>query len=299
MSNATHRTRIVGFMPTPFSDDDRINGGQVRDLANKLASGGVVPAVLGGMGEYYTLSRSESRDCMSAAVEGANGSPVVAGIGWATREAVEIATDAHLVGVDTIVVNPPHYAAPSPRAYAEHVRRVTDAAQTGAVVYSAKHFPMADAYIAELVAIDLFRGVKEEHYSPEATIARVQRWGDRVEWWGVGEVNGSLYGRVGASVVTTSLANFRPDLAVRAITALVDGSSDAEAVSAATAWSDLLASDVDGAPAFLTEVMHQLAGWSRAVRLPLLSSELGIRTAVADFLAAWSTDVVAPLGGSL
>ncbi|MFC7754175.1 dihydrodipicolinate synthase family protein [Tsukamurella soli] len=175
---------IVGFMPTPFASTGQVDSERLSALAGDIAAAGIRPAVLGGMGEYYALDHDESRQCMEAAVAGAGGVPVVAGIGWATREAVAIASDAARLGIHTAVINPPHYASPSPRAYAEHVRRVTDAAGTGAIVYSAAHFPMTDAYLDRLVQVDGFRGVKEEHYDVATTADRARRWGDRVEWWG-------------------------------------------------------------------------------------------------------------------
>jgi len=288
MRRQDSQVRIVGFMPTPFTDHDRVDVEQLIALTSSIAKLGIEPAVLGGMGEYYALDRDESRACMAAAKAGAGGVPVVAGVGWSTREAVQVATDAADLGVNSIVINPPHYAAPSPRAYAEHVRQISDAARTGAIVYSWPHFPLTDHYIEALVDVEGFRGIKEEHYSVEETHERIRRWGGRVEWWGVGEIGGSAYARAGADVVTTSIANIRPDLAVRAINAIVAGIQDSEAIEASREWERLLASDRDGAPAFLTEVMHQFAGWNQFVRLPLLPSAPSIREAIAAYLARWA-----------
>jgi len=164
MRRQDSQVRIVGFMPTPFTDHDRVDVEQLIALTSSIAKLGIEPAVLGGMGEYYALDRDESRACMAAAKAGAGGVPVVAGVGWSTREAVQVATDAADLGVNSIVINPPHYAAPSPRAYAEHVRQISDAARTGAIVYSWPHFPLTDHYIEALVDVEGFRGIKEEHY---------------------------------------------------------------------------------------------------------------------------------------
>lgn len=288
MEETAMPVRIVGFMPTPFDDRGDVDARRLAALAGTIAAEGIHPAVLGGMGEYYALDRAESRDCMVAAIEGAGGAPVVAGVGWSTREAALLAGDAGDAGVDTIVLNPPYYAAPSPEAYAEHVRRVTDAGGVGAVVYSSKGYPMTDAHLEHLVEVDGFLGVKEEHYGVDETAVRIARWGERIEWWGVGEAGGSAYARAGARTVTSSLCNLRPDLVVRAVSALVSGDEDAEAVRAVDEWTAALVGDRQGAPAFLTEVMHRTAGWNRSVRLPLLpSDEAGQRTAQA-FVDGWA-----------
>ncbi|TJY66223.1 dihydrodipicolinate synthase family protein [Arthrobacter sp. CAU 1506] len=284
--------RIVGFMPTPFTEDERIDVARLTALSEQIASVGVHPAVLGGMGEYYALNKEESRECMTAAIAGARGVPVVAGIGWSTREAEQLATDAGMLGVDTLVINPPYYAKPSPQGYAEHVRRVTEAAGIGAIVYSSAHYPMTEAHLEQLASVDGFLGVKEEHYSVAETANRIAVWGERIQWWGVGEMGGSAYARVGADAVTSSLSNIRPDLAVRAITALVNGTEDADAIQAAQAWQTALGADQQGSPAFLTEVMHRVAGWNRAVRLPLLPSDPESQEAVETFLRTWAAEAI-------
>lgn len=288
MEETVMPVRIVGFMPTPFDDRGGVDAAALAALAGTIAAEGIHPAVLGGMGEYYALDRAESRDCMVAAIDGAGGAPVVAGVGWSTREAALLAADAGEAGVDTLVLNPPYYAAPSPEAYAEHVRRVTEAGGVGAIVYSSKGYPMTEAHLERLVEVPGFLGVKEEHYGVEETAGRIARWGDRVEWWGVGEAGGSAYARVGAGTVTSSLCNVRPDLVVRAVAALVSGGEDPEAVQAVEDWLAALAADRQGAPAFLTEAMHRTAGWNRTVRLPLLPSDAEGRGAVQAFLDVWA-----------
>lgn len=288
MEETVMPVRIVGFMPTPFDERGGVDASRLSALAGTIAAEGIHPAVLGGMGEYYALDRAESRDCMVAAVAGAGGAPVVAGVGWSTREAALLAADAGGAGIDALVLNPPYYAAPSPEAYAEHVRRVAEAGGIGAIVYSSRGYPMTDAHLERLVEVEGFLGVKEEHYGIEETAVRIARWGDRVEWWGVGEADGSAYARAGARTVTSSLCNVRPDLVVRAVAALVSGGEDPEAVRAVREWSTALAADRQGAPAFLTEAMHRTAGWNRSVRLPLLPSDAEGRRAVQAFLDAWA-----------
>lgn len=274
-------------MPTPFTDDDRVDMERLSALSAFTAKAGIHPAVLGGMGEFYALNRAESRDCMAAAIEGAAGVPVVAGIGWATREAVELAVDASELGVDTLVLNPPYYASPSPEAYAEHVRSVTEASGIGAITYSSRGYPMTDAHLELLVRVPGFRGVKEEHYDVAATAGRISRWGDRIDWWGVGEANGAEYARVGANTVTSSLSSMRPDLVVRAIRSLVGDRADQEAIRAVSEWIVALLRDDQGSPAFLKEIMHLTAGWSRSVRLPLLPSGAEGREAAQEFYREW------------
>ncbi|GAA4489699.1 hypothetical protein GCM10023094_51720 [Rhodococcus olei] len=288
---------IVGFVPTPFGHDDEVDATRLVSLAARLSRFGIRPAVLGGMGEFYALSRRESRICMEAAVEGSDGrEPTVAGIGFATREAVHLAEDARAAGVQTIVINPPHHAAPSPAAYAEHVRRITESSGLPAVLYSSAKYPLTDRHLDALTDVPGFLGVKEEYYDVAAAAKRIAATGDRVQWWGVGEENGVRYAAVGATAVTTSLANFSPGLARDYITQALAGTLDPRVEAATRAWTDGLGRDEQGAASFLKEVMRQTAGWNPAVRLPLLASGADISGFVADFVERFDSDRIGSEG---
>lgn len=261
---------IVGFMPTPYDRDGDIDASALTALAAVLGSAGIQPAVLGGMGEFYALNRDESRVCMESAIEGAQGTAVVAGIGFSTREAVLRAEDARAAGVAKLVANPHYYAAPRPEGLAEHIRAITEASGIPTVVYSSASQPITDEHLELLVGIDGFRGVKEEAFGPDVTRERAARWGDRIEWWGVGEPAGMPYVAAGATVVTSSMANASPAASVAYVNARLNGEpAGGEVEEFARAWDAYIAGAHEGTQGALKGMMHTLYGWEVGVRSPM------------------------------
>ncbi|MEV4532078.1 dihydrodipicolinate synthase family protein [Streptosporangium sp. NPDC049304] len=275
---------IVSFLPTAFTPDGAVDIGKMRDLADLLARHGIRPAVLGGMGEFYALRRDEARACMEAAAGAAGRVPVVAGIGFSTREATELAVDARDAGVSVLVLNPHYFAVPTPDGAAEHVRRITGESGLPAIVYSSKAQPVTEDHLDRLVTVAGFRGVKETAFGPDEVGRRVARWGDRIEWWGVGEIGGTEYARAGGNVITSSLANFSPATSIAYVrAALGDGSVDPQLAECCAAWDELLRAP-EGYLGVLKAVMQALYGWHPAVRLPMTEASVATRESVARFL---------------
>lgn len=279
-------TDIVGFMPAPFRSDGTIDIAQLRDLSSTLAAHKVHPAVLGGMGEFYALDLAEATVCMEAAVEGAAGrTPVVAGIGHDTRSASDLARAAAATGVGLIVANPLYYVHPSYHGYADHIRAIAAESGLPVIIYSAPSYPATDELIETMIDIEGFAGVKEEFYSIPETAERITRWGDRLLWWGVGEEIGCDFAEVGASTVTTSLANVAPEAAVDYISARLAGKvSDPLVTELVTTWESSMIASVEGVPSFLKEAMRQSAGWSNAVRSPLRPADEATHSTIASIL---------------
>lgn len=281
---------LVAFHPTPFTADGSIAAQPLRDLAGRVAAWGVQPAVLGGMGEFYALDADESQRCMEAAVEGADGRvPVVSGVGFSTRDATDLAVRAARAGVSTIVVNPHYFAYPRPRGMAEHIDRITSESGLPAIVYSSPTMPLTPEHLERLVLLPGFRGVKETAVRPADIHEQVRRWGDRVEWWGVGEVDGCEYVRAGTQVVTTSYANVDPEGSVRfVVDELTPGRSPDPTLRAAIdEWHGLLADAEEGYLGVLKRAMQHLYGWEEHVRLPMSSAGPATQTLVDRYLGTF------------
>lgn len=219
MSGRIDRPEIVTFVPTPFSND-QIDTKAIRQQMSTYAELEISVGLLGGIGEFFALSLEESTEIMQAAVEGAEGhSSVYAGIGFATREAVALAKAASQAGCAGVVLNPHYYVRPSPQGYADHVRAVTEASGLSAVVYSSSTLKVDDEYLEKLVKIEGFRGVKDEVSTADGVAKFVDRWGERVEFWAVGELGARDFVRAGAKTVTSALANICPRASVEYLVA--------------------------------------------------------------------------------
>jgi 4-hydroxy-tetrahydrodipicolinate synthase len=152
--------------------------------------------------------------------------------------------------------------------------------------------------VERLVQVPGFQGVKETAVPPARIHEQVRRWGDRVQWWGVGEVDGCDYVRAGTQVVTTSYANVDPEGSVRfVVDELTPGRSPAADLRGAIDdWHALLAEADEGYLGVLKRAMRQLYGWEEHVRWPMTPAQPATRTRVDLYLdsltrrqSAWST----------
>jgi 4-hydroxy-tetrahydrodipicolinate synthase len=223
---------------------------------------------------------------MDAAVEGAAGrTPVVAGIGHDTRTAACLARHAADAGVSLIVANPLYYVTPSYGGYSDHILTIASESGLPVIIYSSPSYPATEELIENLVDVEGFAGVKEEYFDVPSTAQRIRRWGDRLLWWGVGEQVGCDFAAVGATTVTTSLANVDPTAAVDYIKARLDGTTpDAGLIDLVSTWENEMTAGREGVPSFLKEAMHQHAGWLRNVRSPLRPADTDTHEKVEKLL---------------
>ncbi|MCW2764241.1 MAG: dapA 3 [Nocardioides sp.] len=279
---------IVAFLPTPFTASDSVDQERLCALARRVGRHGIRPAVLGGMGEFFALNLDEARDCMVAAVAGAEGSPVVAGIGFSTREAMALAAAAGEAGVSVLVVNPHYYAVPTPDGLAEHVRQVADVSGLPAIVYSSATHPLTDRHVEALVAVPGFLGIKEEAYPLAEFERRVNAWGTRIEWWAVTEPVGMPFVRAGASVVTSSMASVSPGASRAFVEAELAGEgAGGDLAGFANAWEAFVAGAPEGAPGALKAMLHAVDGWPLEVRGPLVPAGAATLGRARDILAEY------------
>lgn len=256
---------LVAFMPTPF-DGDGIDTAAVKRQMQHYRDHDVQVGLMGGLGEFYALSHQESDTLMKASVDGVEGAvKVYAALGFATREAVRLAVSAADAGCSAVVVNPPYYVAPSPRGMAEHVRAITEASGLEAVLYSSKLLAITDDYLAELVEVPGFRGVKDELSSAEEFAARVRTWGERVDFWVVGEHIARPYVEAGAAAVTTALANVAPQ-ASRAHLAGTD--STGQLADLVLESVRMIGAEPGASASVVKEMIAAVSSWPTGVRGP-------------------------------
>jgi dihydrodipicolinate synthase/N-acetylneuraminate lyase len=242
---------LVAFVPTPFSSGDGIDRDRLRDLASQVSASGFRPAV-----------------------------------GFSTRQATDLGVRAARAGVDVLVVNPHYFAYPRPDGMAEHVGRIAGESGLRVVVYSSPTMPLTERHLECLVRVPGFHGVKETAVPPAQIHDQVKRWGDRIEWWGVGEVNGCAYVRAGTQVISSSFANINPAGSVAYVSAELaePGSPDPALAQAIDEWHGLLAGAEEGYLAVLKTAMARLYGWSPHVRPPMTRAGEITQTRVHAYL---------------
>lgn len=124
---------------TPFRDDESLDldrlATHLEDLLAARVDGIVV---LGGSGEYVSLSSAERESVIGCAVRiVAKRIPLVVGaLCPSTREALDVAAQARRAGADAMLVLPPYYIRPSSAGVIEHFARVAETSGLPVIVYN-------------------------------------------------------------------------------------------------------------------------------------------------------------------
>ncbi|MGO4407852.1 5-dehydro-4-deoxyglucarate dehydratase [Bosea sp. RAF48] len=181
----------------------------------------------GGTGEFFSLAPSEIPSIVSAAKEAAGKTPIVAGCGYGTRIAVDIARSAEKAGADGILLLP-HYLIDAPQAglYA-HVKAVCDSIGIGVMVYNRDNSILHPDTIARLAeACPNLIGFKDGSGDIGLVRQITATLGDRLTYLGgmpTAELFAEAYLGAGFTTYSSAVFNFVPALAVEFYKALRGG----------------------------------------------------------------------------
>lgn len=129
---------IFPAIPTPVTEDDRIDEAATKSLVQNLRRQGVAGIVpLGGTGEYGALPREARARMVAATAEAANGEiPVVAGVldpGF--HDALSSGKALAGAGADALMVLTPYYTTPTQQGIRDYFLRYADASPVPIVLY--------------------------------------------------------------------------------------------------------------------------------------------------------------------
>src|SRR5215510_8923647 len=129
---------LLSFPVTHFDAEDRFDAGAYRKHVSWLLEhepSGFFAA--GGTGEFFSLRPDEVGEVVSAAVAEVKGRvPVIAGCGYGTAMAVEMARDAEKRGADGLLLLPPYLVNAEQAGLAAHVEKVCKSVSIGIIVYN-------------------------------------------------------------------------------------------------------------------------------------------------------------------
>jgi len=169
-TNGRHVSKLCGFapaLPTPFDEDDRIDGNAFERLCDlQIKSGATALVVCGTTGEAPNLSRRERGRLIEIAVDAARGRvPVIAGAGSnATEEAIEMTKDAEAHGADAILSVVPYYNRPTQTGLYAHFRTIAALTGLPVILYdvpSRSGCALSDETIARLTEVPHIVGLKD------------------------------------------------------------------------------------------------------------------------------------------
>jgi 5-dehydro-4-deoxyglucarate dehydratase len=208
---------VIAFPVTPFRSDLSLDLDGLRRNVGALAAHPLAAIVAaGGTGELYSLTAAEHREVVGATVEEVRGRmPVIAGAGFNTAMAAELAAQALRAGADGILAFPPYYPNAEESGLIAYYEAIGRATPLGLLIYSRDWVHPGPEVVKRLAAIPTLIAWKEG----QADIRRLQAIkacvGDRLLWiGGAGDDMVPAYYAIGLRAFTSSVVNVAPALAL-------------------------------------------------------------------------------------
>ena len=222
---------VIAFPVTPFKEDLSLDLPGLHENLTKLLEHPIAAVVAaGGTGELYSLTPAEYVrvvELTTHAVE--DRVPVIAGVGFGQRLAVEMAQAAEKAGADGILAFPPYYPQAEDEGLFEYYRAIGEATRLGMLIYSRDWANFTPSIVERLSAIPTLIGWKDGQGDIRRLQMIINHVGDRLHWiGGAGDDMVAAYFSVGVSTFSSSIATVAPRLSLR-LWELADA-GDAEAL---------------------------------------------------------------------
>jgi len=221
MSHSEIMARIGGgllsFPVTHFDDQGGFAEHKYREHCSWLLEYDVAGLfAAGGTGEFFSLTPREVEQVVSAAVsETAGRVPVIAGCGYGTAVAVELAQAAERVGADGILLLPPYLVNSTQQGLYAHVDAVCGATNLGVIVYNRDNAILEADTLERLCDKHAnLMGFKDGVGDIELLMRIVRRMGDRLTYVGglpTAETYAEAYLAMGVTTYSSAIFNFLPD----------------------------------------------------------------------------------------
>jgi 4-hydroxy-tetrahydrodipicolinate synthase len=296
-----HLGTLVAIPVTPFRPDGGVDWDAHAALINRLVSHGVQAVTPNGnTGEFYTLTRAESRRAVESAVAAVGGPgsavQVMAGVGLDVESAVAAARHARETGAASLMVHQPVHPYRSAEGWIEYHRAVAQAVPELGVVLYLRDERVSGAQIREL-ADHCGNIVAIKYAVPDpvrfACVARDAGL-ERFTWIaGLAELSAPGYWAVGATGFTSGLVNVAPRLSTALLLALRDGDQrEAMQIWETTrAFEELRAADASADNvSVVKEALAQLGLCGRTVRAPSRELPTELRDRIGTLIGQWRAE---------
>ncbi|HEU4833027.1 MAG TPA: 5-dehydro-4-deoxyglucarate dehydratase [Pyrinomonadaceae bacterium] len=221
---------VIAFPVTPFKEDLSLDLPGLHENLTKLLEYPIAAVVTaGGTGELYSLTPAEYTrvvELTAHAIE--DRVPVIAGVGFGQRIAVEMAQAAEKAGADGILAFPPYYAQAEDEGLFEYYRAIGEATRLGMLIYSRDWANFSPAMVERLTAIPTLVGWKDGHGDIRRLQIIINHVGDRLHWiGGAGDDMVAAYFSIGVTTFTSSIATVAPLLSLKLCELAATGDSEA------------------------------------------------------------------------
>jgi 5-dehydro-4-deoxyglucarate dehydratase len=209
---------VIAFPITPFKTDLSLDLPGLHENLTKLLEHPIAALVAaGGTGEMYSLTPAEyTRVIELTALAVEDRVPVIAGVGFGQRLAVEMAQAAEKAGADGVLAFPPYYPQAEDDGLFEYYRAIGAATRLGMLIYSRDWATFNPEMVERLTAIPTLIGWKDGQGDMRRLQMIRHRVGDRLHWiGGAGDDMVAAYFSVGVTTFTSSIATVAPRLSLK------------------------------------------------------------------------------------
>jgi 5-dehydro-4-deoxyglucarate dehydratase len=212
---------LLSFPVTPFTPAFAFDERRYRDNLDWLSGYDVAGLfAAGGTGEFFSLTPAEVARVVGVAVEQVRGKvPVLAGVGYGTAIAVELAQAAERAGADGILLLPPYLVNSEQEGLAAHVEAVCKATKLGIMVYNRDNAMLNEDTLAKLCdRCPNLVGYKDGVGDIELMTRVHLKLGDRLVYLGglpTAETFALPYLDMGVTTYSSAVFNFVPEFATK------------------------------------------------------------------------------------
>src|SRR6201995_5887915 len=212
---------LLSFPVTPFKSDFSFDEAQYRSNIDWLCGYDVAGLfAAGGTGEFFSLTPAEVAKVVAVAADENRGRvPLLAGTGYGTAIAKEIAVAAERAGADGLLLLPPYLTYSEQEGLAAHVEAVCAAVKIGVIVYNRDNAILQPDTLARLCErCPNLVGYKDGIGDIELMTRVYTKMGDRLTYVGglpTAETFALPYLDMGVTTYSSAVFNFVPEFATR------------------------------------------------------------------------------------
>ncbi|AWN47465.1 5-dehydro-4-deoxyglucarate dehydratase [Methylobacterium terrae] len=211
---------LLSFPVTPFTADFAFDEAQYRSNMDWLCGYDVAGLfAAGGTGEFFSLTPAEVARVVGVAVAETKGRvPVLAGAGYGTAIACEMARSAEKAGADGLLLLPPYLVGSEQDGLSAHIEAVCRSTGLGVIVYNRDNAVIGPDALARLCErLPNLVGYKDGIGDIELMTRVYSRLGDRLTYIGglpTAETFALPYLEMGVTTYSSAVFNFVPGFAL-------------------------------------------------------------------------------------
>jgi len=222
------RSGLLSFPVTPFDDDNVFNQGAFAAHLEWLSDYPVAGLIVaGGTGELFSLTPEEVVAVTRVAKAAQPDAPIIAGCGYGTKLACEMAQGIEAAGGDGILLLPHYLINAAQEGLANHIRAVCQSTKMGVIVYNRDNCRITAETLLQLTEeCENLVGFKDGTGDID-TVRRITiQNGDRLAYVGgmpTHELFAQAFRGAGVDTYSSAVFNFVPETALAFFNAFSSG----------------------------------------------------------------------------